>query len=440
MNANAVYLCLMNPIEQLYSSFIESTGVSTDTRKLKAGNLFFALKGPNFDANKLIPNALAAGAKLAVSDNPEYAEYNKVMVVDDVLKTMQQLAALHRRQMKATVIAITGTNGKTTTKELVANVLATTYITIATEGNLNNHIGVPLSLLAIRPETEIAVIEMGANHMGEINQLCQLARPDYGIITNIGKAHLEGFGSFEGVINAKSELYNWIDDHGKMLFVNQNNDLLGRLSAHINRFTYGSNLSNDLYGELVANDPWLHIAWEYKSSQSVVNTRIIGSYNTENILAAIAIGVFFGVEAKKVNKAVESYRPSSNRSQLIETASNRVVLDAYNANPVSMSASIQNFAAICNARPALILGDMLELGRNSDREHAEILKLITDLDFRRVFLVGPHFGKVYAGDDWHHFENTEQLAVYLKKNPIRNSDVLLKASRGIHLESILPLL
>ncbi|MBW7848068.1 MAG: UDP-N-acetylmuramoyl-tripeptide--D-alanyl-D-alanine ligase [Bacteroidales bacterium] len=430
----------MNAIETLYSHFLQSTGVSTDTRQLKSGNIFFALKGPYFDANSLISDALKAGALLAVSDHLQYQNHEQVMVVDDVLLTLQQLAAFHRRQMKANVIAITGTNGKTTTKELTARVLATTFKTIATHGNLNNHIGVPLSLLEITPDTEMAVIEMGANHMGEIMLLCRLARPDYGLITNIGKAHLEGFGSITGVINAKSELYNWIDDHGKMLFVYADNELLNELSARIRRFTYGANLTNDLYGELVANDPWLHLAWEYRSSQSVVNTQIIGSYNAENILAAIAIGAYFGVETDRINQAVSSYVPSNNRSQLIQTAKNRVIMDAYNANPVSMAASIRNFDAISNERPVLILGDMLELGQSSDAEHAEILKLVTDLGFKRVYLVGPCFGKVYAGDDWLHFDNANHLADYLKKNPIRQADILLKASRGIHLETVLGLL
>ncbi|HQO50478.1 MAG TPA: UDP-N-acetylmuramoyl-tripeptide--D-alanyl-D-alanine ligase [Bacteroidales bacterium] len=430
----------MNDIESLYRIFLSSNGISTDTRQLRKGMLFFALKGTNFDANTLIPKALEFGADWAVSDDSAYLDHEKVLVVDDSLKTLQLLAAYHRQQMKAKVIAITGTNGKTTTKELVSRVLEQRFNVVSTQGNLNNHIGVPLSLLRITEETEIAVIEMGANHQGEIMQLCRIAQPDFGIITNIGKAHLEGFGSLTGVINAKSELYNWIDDHGELVFVHSDNELLEGLSMNIKRFTYGESLNDDPYGELVSVDPWLHIAWEYKQLQYVVRTNMIGAYNTENILAAIALGCFFEVDGDKINHAIEHYIPSNNRSQLIETATNRVILDAYNANPVSMAAAIRNFEQIHGPKPVLILGDMLELGQNSDEEHAEILKLIIDLDFKHVYLVGPLFGNVYTGDDWHHFQHVDQLVAYLKKHPIKNADILVKASRGIRLENVVPLL
>ncbi len=440
MHTKPAYICQMNKTEILYTHFLQSTGVSTDTRLLKPGNIFFALKGPNFDANQLVFEALAKGALLAVSDAPEMDGNAQVMVVDDALKALQQLASHHRGLMPATVIGITGSNGKTTTKELVSRVLSEKFKTISTQGNLNNHIGVPLTLLSIKPETEMAVVEMGANHMGEIMQLCRLAKPDYGLITNIGKAHLEGFGSFTGVINAKSELYSWIDDHGKMLFVNVDNELLEGLSMNIPRFTYGESLQSDLYGELVAADPYLHIAWEYQSSQSAVSTRMIGNYNTENILAAMAVGSFFGVDAEHINKAIAAYEPSNNRSQLVQTSSNRVMMDAYNANPVSMAAALKNFASIAGPKAVVIVGDMLELGESSDAEHADILRLITDLEFRNVYLVGPLFERVYAGDDWLHFNHVDQLTAYLKNHLIRHSDVLVKASRGIQLEKVLPLL
>lgn len=434
------YICSMNTIESLYKHFLESTGISTDTRTLVEGNIFFALKGPAFNANHLVNEALSKGASLAVADDESLGHVSKVFLVKDSLQTLQQLAAFHRLKMKATVIGITGSNGKTTTKELISRVLSAKYSVVFTQGNLNNHIGVPLTLLTIKPETEMAVIEMGANHMGEIRDLCRIARPEYGIITNIGKAHLEGFGSFTGVINAKSELYSWIDDHGKMLFVNTDNELLDRLSSNISRFTFGSSLHNNLFGELVADDPFLHLAWEYHDFQSVVSSRMIGNYNTENILAAIAIGCYFGVEGSAIDTAIQSYVPSNNRSQLIDTAHNRVVMDAYNANPTSMAAAIQNLDKMASRKTWLIIGDMLELGASADAEHAEILKLIIDLGFKNVALVGPCFERIYSGDDWLMFEKVEALIEHLKKHPIRDADILVKASRGIRLEKVIPFL
>lgn len=440
LKTDSSYICSMNTIETIYKHFLQSTGISTDTRQLKPGSIFFALKGPNHNANLWVEKALEGGAAFAVADDPLLAKDQRVFIVEDTLKTLQQLAILHRSKMSAKIIGITGSNGKTTTKELVFNVLSSVFNTIATEGNLNNHIGVPLTILRIKPETEMAVIEMGANHMGEIMQLCKIAQPDYGLITNIGKAHIEGFGSLTGVINAKSELYSWIDDHGKLLFVNADNELLNRLSVNISRFTYGEALHNNLYGELVADQPYLHIAYEYQDQQAVIATRIIGAYNTENILAAISIGCYFGIKADKIVSAISSYIPSNSRSQLIETKTNKVIMDAYNANPVSMAAAITNFDRMRGAKAVVIIGDMLELGDSSDMEHAEILKLLTDLDFNQVFLVGPLFERVYAGDDWLHFNDVDGLFNYLKKKPIRNSDVLVKASRGIKLEKVLPLL
>lgn len=430
----------MNDLETIYQAFLKSTGISTDTRQLNDGNLFFALKGPNFDANQWVMKALEAGASFAVADDPALKGISKVFFVEDVLVSLQQLASIHRSRMKATVIAITGSNGKTTTKELIYCVLSKKFNTIATKGNLNNHIGVPLTLLSILPETEMAVIEMGANHMGEIRQLCRIAKPDYGLITNIGKAHIEGFGSLTGVINAKSELYSWIDDHGKMLFVDADNELLEGLSQNIHRFTYGESLQSNLYGELVADQPYVHLAWEYGSNQSVAATKLPGAYNRSNLLAAIAVGSFFDVEADDINEAISSYTPSNNRSQLIETKHNKVLMDAYNANPSSMEAAIRNFEKMRGSKAVVIIGDMLELGSISDEEHALILKLLTDLDFEKVILVGPLFGRVYVGDDWLHFENAEQLQQHLKRNPILESDILVKASRGIKLETILPFL
>ncbi|MBK9291069.1 MAG: UDP-N-acetylmuramoyl-tripeptide--D-alanyl-D-alanine ligase [Bacteroidetes bacterium] len=427
-------------IKALYDIFLKQGSVSTDTRSLQNGDIFFALKGPNFDANKLVLKALELGASYAVADDASLSDDPRIIKTPDVLTTLQQLANLHRRNCKATVIGITGSNGKTTTKELMGRVLSKKYETLITPGNLNNHIGLPLTLLRLKESTELAVIEMGANHQGENRKLCLIAEPDYGLVTNIGKDHLEGFGGYTGAINANSELYSYISDKGGMLFVNRDNELLDRLSTRIRRFTYGSSVDNDLYGELISADPFIHIAWEYGPMQSVVKTRLIGDYNTENVLAAIAAGCRFGIEKQDINDAIASYEPRNNRSQLVDTGRNRVILDAYNANPSSMEAAIRNFEQIRGRRATYILGDMLEMGIYSEEEHANILRLLTDLDADSVILVGKEFGKVYGGDDWLHFEHVDQLIKHLSTNPLHGHDVLIKASRGIMLEKILPYL
>ncbi len=427
-------------INALYDVFLRYGSVSTDTRTLQPGDIFFALRGPNFDANKLIFKAFESGASFAVSDDPDLASDAKIIKTDDVLLSLQKLANIHRRHSRATVIGITGSNGKTTTKELMGRVLSKGFETLITPGNLNNHIGLPLTLLKLKETTEMAVIEMGANHQGENRQLCLIAEPDYGIVTNIGKDHLEGFGGFTGVINANSELYSYIDDKGGMVFVNRDNELLDRLTRRISRFTFGSALNNDLYGELISADPYIHVAWEYGKMQSMVRTRLIGDYNTENVLAAIAVGCKFGIGKQQINDAIAGYEPKNNRSQLIDTGRNKVIMDAYNANPSSMEAAIKNFEQIRGRRSTFILGDMLEMGSYSEGEHANILKLLSDLDAESVILVGEEFGKVYAGDDWLHFDNVGQLTAYLSANPITGNDILIKASRGIRLETILPYL
>lgn len=427
-------------ITTLYDFFLRQGSVSTDTRTMQPGDIFFALRGPNFDANKLVHKALELGASFAVSDDPALASDDRIIKSDDVLRTLQMLANHHRRQCNATVIGITGSNGKTTTKELMGRVLAQRYETLYTPGNLNNHIGLPLTLLKLKNTTEVAVIEMGANHQGENRQLCLIAEPDFGIVTNIGKDHLEGFGGYTGAINANSELYSYIDDNGGMVFVNRDNEMLDRLTARISRFTFGSALDNDLYGELVSADPFIHVAWEFGRMQSVVKTRLIGDYNTENVLAAIAVGCKFGIAKQQINEAISGYEPKNNRSQLIDTGRNKVIMDAYNANPSSMEAAIRNFDQISGRRSTFILGDMLEMGIYSEEEHANILKLLTDLDAESVILVGEEFGKVYSGDDWLHFEHVGKLAEHLQENPISGNDILIKASRGIRLETILPYL
>lgn len=430
----------MEKMETLYAAFLKSGSVSIDSRKIEQGGLFFALKGENTDGNKFVQKALEAGAAIAVADDPEIPEQKGVVKVENSLKALQELAKIHRKNLKAKVIGITGSNGKTTSKELISRVLARKYKVAFTEGNLNNHIGVPLSILKIPIETEVAVIEMGANHQGEIAALSRIAQPHFGLITNIGKAHLEGFGSLKGVINAKSELYSYIDDHDGMLFVNSSSPLLEKLSANIKRFTYGKEQNSQVYGELIAADPYLTFVYEYQNRQALVETKLIGNYNFENLLAAVAIGSYFEVEQADIVEALVSYMSSNNRSQQIDTAHNKLVMDAYNANPVSMQAAIKNFDLICGQRSAFILADMLELGTESDYEHAEILKLLTDLDCKKVFLVGPLFGRVYAGDDWLHFKHVDELAKHLEEENLRGYDILLKGSRGMQLEKLLPLL
>ncbi len=426
--------------KKIYELFLKCRSVTTDSRRIKAGDLFFALRGDNFNGNTFALQAIDSGAVCAIVDDSSLPSHDQLLQVEDVLATLHELAAHHRKQMKAKVLAITGSNGKTTTKELISAVLARKYKVISTKGNLNNHIGVPLTLLTIDENTEFAVVEMGANHQGEIRKLASIASPDYGLITNIGKAHLEGFGGFTGVINAKSELYAYIDDHGGQVFVHADDPLLMTLTAHIQRFTYGSGLDCSVYAELVSVDPFVHLAWEFKNMQSVLKTRIIGEYNAPNIMAAVAVGCWFGLDKLQINEALAAYLPSNSRSQLIESGKNRIIMDAYNANPVSMEAAIRNFDKFRTGSHWLILGDMLELGHESEVEHALILKLITDLDFKNVILVGPHFGSVYAGDDWLHFEKTSELLDYLKTHSISACDILLKASRGIGLEKVLPLL
>ncbi|MDD3636687.1 MAG: UDP-N-acetylmuramoyl-tripeptide--D-alanyl-D-alanine ligase [Bacteroidales bacterium] len=430
----------MKTPESLYSLFLKHRKVSTDSRNLEKDAIFFALRGDNFDGNQFVLQAIENGAAAAVSDRTEFSEHPQVWVVDDTLRALQQLAMMHRKAMPAKVIGITGSNGKTTTKELIAAVLSKKYEVLYTRGNLNNHIGVPLTLLQLKPDTELAVIEMGANHQGEIAALSRLAMPDCGLITNIGKAHLEGFGGFTGVINAKSELYAYLDDHGGKVFVNIDNELLDRLSVNLDRFSYGQNNKAEVYGELVADDPFLSLVCEYKSQQTMIHTQITGQYNFENIMAAVAVGNYFEVDTHAIAEAIENYLPANHRSQIIETERNQLLMDAYNANPTSMEAALINFSKRCGQRAMLILGDMLELGEASEAEHANILKLVIDLDFRNVVLVGPEFAKVYAGDDWIHVNKVEDLISRYKDEAPTGYEILIKGSRGIQLEKLLPYL
>jgi len=427
----------MNPIETIYQHYQKTYKVSTDSRKIEQDAVFFALKGENFDANDFALQVAEQGmARLVVADRKDLPKHERILVVDDTLKTLQDLAAYHRQQMKATVLSITGTNGKTTTKELISAVLAKKYNIIHTMGNLNNHIGVPLTLLSIKPETEIAVVEMGANHPGEIDFLCRIADPDYGLITNIGKAHLEGFGSFEGVIKTKTELYRHIKAHGKAVFVNQGNPLLWEQSEGQERISYGRHCAADTPVAPAKCDPYLGVFWKKR----LIQTHLVGSYNFENVAAAIGVGHYFKVDENDIIEALEQYTPTNSRSQVIETEKNQILMDAYNANPTSMRAALINFASICGEQHLLILGDMRELGTASEEEHRNILALMKELGFKEASLVGQNFCAYNDNPNWKTFAKVEDLCQYIESHPIEGKHILVKGSRGIQLEKVLPLL
>ena len=424
-------------IETIYRHYLKAHKVSTDSRKIEKDAVFFALKGENFDANDFALQVAEQGvASLVVADRKDLPKHERILIVDDTLKTLQDLAAYHRQQSKATVLSITGTNGKTTTKELVSAVLAKKYDIIHTMGNLNNHIGVPLTLLSIKPETEIAVVEMGANHPGEIDFLCKIADPDYGLITNIGKAHLEGFGSFEGVIKTKTELYRHIKSHGKAVFVNQGNPLLWEQSEGQERISYGRHCAAFCPVAPGACNPYLSVVWR----KHLIQTHLVGSYNFENVAAAIGVGQYFGVDENDIIEALEAYTPTNSRSQVIDTGKNRIIMDAYNANPTSMRAALINFASICGEQHLLILGDMRELGTASEEEHRNILGLMKELKFKEALLVGQNFCSYNENPDWKTFTKVEDLCQYLEGCPISGKTILVKGSNSIQLGKVLPLL
>jgi len=433
----------------LYQLFLQHPIICTDSRICPSGSIFFALKGENFNANAFALSALEKGCSFAVVDEAEFAVDERFILVDDVLETLQQLATQHRKQTGIRVIGITGTNGKTTTKELIASVLSEKYKVLFTQGNLNNHIGVPLTLLQIKPEHQIAVIEMGANHPGEIKMLCEIAQPDYGIITNVGKAHLEGFGSFEGVKLTKSELYKYIFSNGKAIFINIDNKNLVEMATKVgfklnaaNVRKYSLNPENqecNVSGQITDCSPFLNMECSIDLFDKFkVKTKLIGAYNAENVLAAGTIGEYFGLTKRTIKRGLEKYIPQNNRSQLTVTKHNKLVVDAYNANPTSMQAAILNFAQIEVKHKTLVLGDMLELGEQSDQEHQNIVDLLQQNMFSTVLLVGNEFQK--TKNSYLCFQNVSELEKYLESNPIRKNYILIKGSRGIKLEKILPIL
>lgn len=421
-------------IEKLYGVYQDCTGVNTDTRAIRPGNMFFALRGENFDGNQFAAEALGKGSVCAVVDNPDYAQDERYIVVPDALAALQELAKYHRSRLKIPFIGLTGSNGKTTSKELLYAVLAKKYRVFATKGNLNNHIGVPLSVLAVTSETEIAVIEMGANHVGEIAALCAIARPTHGFITNIGKAHIGTFGGFENIIRGKTELYQHLIEHNGVVFINSQNPILMR-QAHRFKNPVLYPAKGDYYHcELVAADPFVRIRTETGRD---IQTRLPGKYNFENIAVALCIGKFFGVDESAAAEAVASYVPANMRSQVVQKGSNTILLDAYNANPTSMRAALENLADMKAERKVAILGDMYELEEEAEKEHREIGRLLADLDLTEVYLCGKLMraaAEVYSIARY--FEDKEKLTDYLKKNPVKQATILIKGSRGMALETV----
>lgn len=428
-------------IPELYSIFIKHPVVCTDTRTIKENSLFFALKGDKFDANTFALKALEQGAAFAIVDDAEVAIDKRFILVEDVLKTLQDLASYHRTQLDIPVIALTGSNGKTTTKELIYAVLAQKYRIYATQGNFNNHIGVPLTLLSIQPDTEIAIIEMGANHQQEIAILCQIAKPDFGLITNIGKAHLEGFGGIEGVKKGKGEMYDYLAKTSGTAFLNVDNETLSSMvkARNIKKVVhYGSDSNGIVNGKLKANDPFLELSWTNQQQQYRLQTNLTGVYNFENILAAIAIGVHFRLSADEINEGIANYIPQNNRSQVAKTIFNTIIQDFYNANPSSMLVAIDNIAKLSAGKKIIILGDMFELGEESLAEHQHIIQHALSSSFSDCIFIGEDFFK--AGDSsfaGKFFKTTADAKAYLMANPVKDSLILLKGSRGMKLENLL---
>ncbi len=426
-------------IERLYEAFLKcNQKICTDTRKLDKGSIFFCLKGANFNANEFALKALEGGCAYVVVDEGKYATNENVFLVKDVLKVLQQLANHHRNQLKLKVLAITGSNGKTTNKELINAVLGKQFKTLATVGNLNNHIGVPLTLLSLTKEHEIAIVEMGANHQGEINELCEIADPDYGLITNIGKAHLEGFGGEEGVKKGKGEMYKYISKKGGRVFINADDAVLHEMAGAMDKITYGTTKLYDVIGKQINGDEFVSFKWTTRYNEKdwnklpLVKTHIIGHYNFINLLCAACVGNYFKVDIEKINEALSEYVPDMNRSQLEKTANNTLILDAYNANPSSMKVAIENFAKMEGENKLLIIGDMFELGEYAAEEHKKIVDLINEKKLSNVFLIGQEFSKTNSG--FKTFLNTQECLVNLKSEPQKNKLILIKGSRGMKLE------
>ncbi len=435
-------------ISKLYNIYLKHPVVTTDSRVCPFGSIFFALKGDHFNGNLFAESALEKGCAYAVVDEREEGkpEDPRVIVVGNVLETLQKLANYHRKKLKITIVGITGTNGKTTTKELIAVILSKGFNVAFTQGNFNNHIGVPLTLLSINKSHEIGVIEMGANHPGEIRELCNIAEPNIGLITNIGKAHIEGFGSLENVIRTKCELYDFIREHEGKVFVNKDNFILNEMSEGMDRILYGRDNPNlFVSGTLSAETPFLNFDWNFFEHPYRVKTHLVGEYNLDNALAAAAVGKYFGINAECISDALEAYEPKNNRSQFERTKHNDLIIDAYNANPTSMKAMLDFFSKIKSDLPkAVILGEMKELGPIAEEEHKKMLEYLRQQSFDKIYLVGSIFvsNGINVRDltNTQAFETVEQLIEQLKQDPLNGYYALLKGSNSVHLERTIPFL
>lgn len=426
----------MMTIEKIYSVFEQYGKICIDSRRIQKDSIFFAIKGENFDGNEFAEMAVSKGCVLAVVDNKSLVNHEKMIYVPNVLKALQELARMHRKRLKIPIVGITGTNGKTTTKELLATVLAQKFRVAYTSGNKNNHIGVPLTLLSMNSTVDFGIVEMGANHIGEIKRLCEIALPNYGLITNIGVAHIEGFGSFEGVEKAKKELYDYLSLNDGIIFVNADNNILMKSFSNNNQelVTYGKGNGVFCRGEYSEHSFSAGVKWSTANSSGLSKSNLVGDYNFENILAAVAIGNYFEIPPPAIDSAISSYTPSNNRSQLVSGTRNKIIFDLYNANPTSMYAAIDNFLKIGNGNKCLILGDMLELGKTAFEEHKKLLDYIADKDFKKVFLVGELFKQFEDYYEYEFFNDSATLAQYLIKFPDVGKFFLVKGSRGIKLE------
>lgn len=421
-------------IESIYQKFKLSSGISTDTRKLLKDCMYFALKGDNFDGNKFVQNAFDGGAQFCIVDNKNAVINENCILVNDSLSTLQALATYHRKSIAIPIISLTGSNGKTTTKELINSVLSTTYKVKATKGNLNNHIGVPLTLLSFTEDLDFGIVEMGANHQKEIEFLCNIALPDYGLITNFGKAHLEGFGGVEGVIKGKSELYDYLKSHDKTAFINtDDSQQLKQIESYNKVVRFGTEQNNDCRVTFDNVNPFVSLNYEGEAIQS----QLIGSYNYGNIAAAIVIGKFFNVKTENIKKAIESYQPDNNRSEILKKGSNTIILDAYNANPTSMIAALKNLKQLNANNKRLFLGDMFELGSEAEKEHQAIAEFAEANFNDNIYLIGENFYKTSTKATTHKFKSFEDLKTKLEAIELLDTTVLIKGSRGMALERIL---
>ena len=422
-------------ISKIYELFNKYKSVSIDTRSIKPNDIFFAIKGPNFDGNNFALQAIKTGASYVISDNPDISKKSdKIIYVENSIKALQKLANYHRRKLNTKIIAITGSNGKTTSKELILNVLKTKYKTTATKGNLNNHLGVPLSLLEINENTEFGIIEMGANHLNEIAQLCKIAEPSFGYITNFGNAHLEGFGSIEGVIKGKSELYNFLKNNKSLIFYNSENIIQTSLiNNYKNTYTFGINSKSKCIINKSKSENTLNVSYQNK----IIKSTIYGDYNFENICIAIAIGEYFEVDFKNIKKGIESYIPKNNRSQISLKNNNTIILDAYNANPTSMSLALESFKKTNYKNKMIILGDMFELGKDSNYYHQEITNSLEKINDSTIYIVGEYFCNTKHSDRIRSFSSSKELINNLSKTNVSNYSILIKGSRGMQLEKII---